>query len=320
MLNKLHKNKPTTSDTILCMENLALIFVAIFLGMLFKRISTFPKDTAITLNLFVIYASLPALILLQVPKLEFSSEVLIPVTVPWAIMGLSALLVLLIGKMFQWDKKTIGALLMVAVLGNTSFVGVPLVTAYYGAEYVPYALIYDQTTSFVALATYGAFVTAYYGEGGDTRLKGILKKILTFPPFLSLHLAFLLSGTTYPPLIESVLEGLAATLVPLALVAVGYQLTFSLPKEEIPPFTTGLLIKLLFAPFIAWVIISMIGGSGMVAKITIFEAGMGPMITAGAMAILSGLAPRLTAAILGIGILVSFLTLPILHTLLKSFP
>jgi predicted permease len=42
------------------------------------------------------------------------------------------------------------------------------------------------------------------------------------------------------------------------------------------------------------------------------EAGMAPMITAGAMASLAGLAPRLSAAIVGYGILVSFFTSAIL--------
>lgn len=299
------------------MENLALLLVTIFLGIAFQRLSIFPKNTAITLNLFVIYISLPATILLQVPKLSFSSELLLPALLPWAIMGLSALLILFLSKMFKWNKSTTGSLMMVAVLGNTSFVGIPMVTTFYGAEFIPYAMIYDQLATFIAAATYGSFITAYYGKGGEANFKSIVKKIITFPPFISLNIAFLLMGVDYPPVVEKVLNGLSVTLVPLALAAVGFQLTFKIPKEDLQPFALAIIIKLIFSPFIAWFMIYLMGVEGKIAEVTIFEAGMAPMITAGAMAILADLSPRLTAAIVGIGILLSLLTLPVLYRIIS---
>jgi malate permease and related proteins len=44
------------------------------------------------------------------------------------------------------------------------------------------------------------------------------------------------------------------------------------------------------------------------ALISIMESGMGPMISAGAVASMAGLAPRLSSAIVGYGILISFFT------------
>lgn len=299
------------------MENLLIILVAVAIGTLFKRFSFFPVDTATTLNLYVIYISLPAMILLQVPRLHFDDQVLIPALVPWAIMALSALAVLLAGKILQWEREVIGSLLMVAVLGNTSFVGVPMVTAYFGEPYVPYALIYDQAATFIAVATYGTLITSIYGDGGSPQIRHILRRIATFPPFIALILAFMLNGVTYPATVTTVLEGFSATLVPLALVAVGFQLVIRLPREYVSPFVGALAIKLALAPILAWSIITLLGAEGVIAQVTIFEAGMGPMITAGAMATLAGLAPRLTSAIVGLGILFSFLTLPVIYALMS---
>jgi len=45
---------------------------------------------------------------------------------------------------------------------------------------------------------------------------------------------------------------------------------------------------------------------------------MPPMVTAGALALLAGLAPELTAALVGLGLMVSFLTLPILFQILQA--
>ena len=44
------------------MENFVLIGVFVLLGMLFRRLKTFPKDSAQVLNMFALYVSLPALI------------------------------------------------------------------------------------------------------------------------------------------------------------------------------------------------------------------------------------------------------------------
>lgn len=296
------------------MEHLAIIFVAIIIGIAFKRFSFFPVDTATTLNLFVIYVSLPATILLQIPKLTFNEEILIPALIPWGVMAFSAFIVLALNRVFQWKREIVGSLLLVAVLGNTSFVGIPMVTAYFGEAFIPYALIYDQTATFIALAVYGSIIIAIYGESGTLRLKNILFKILTFPPFISLILGVFLNGVEYPEWITKVLAGFASTLIPLALVAVGFQLVIKLPKDEFSPFLSALTIKLILSPMIAWLLIRLFANdSGMIAQVTIFEAAMGPMITAGVMATLAGLAPRLTSAIVGLGTLISFASLPLVY-------
>lgn len=45
-------------------------------------------------------------------------------------------------------------------LGNTGFVGIPLVEALLGKEAVAYAILYDQFGTFIALNTLGSFIAA----------------------------------------------------------------------------------------------------------------------------------------------------------------
>ena len=47
------------------------------------------------------------------------------------------------------------------------------------------------------------------------------------------------------------------------------------------------------------------------ARATVLEAAMPPMVTAGALAIAQQLAPRLAAAMVGYSLLLSLLTLPL---------
>ncbi len=82
------------------------------------------------------------------------------------------------------------------------------------------------------------------------------------------------------------------------------------------PFGVGLLLKLVAAPLCALFCCRIFGWQSLAAKVSVFEAGMPPMVTAAALASLAGLAPEFTAALVGYGILFSFVTLPVLFQFL----
>ena len=298
------------------MENFILIVVAIAIGYVLNRLRILPKDAAAVLNKFVIFISLPAMILLQIPKLSLSLDIMIPVIIAWIVMILTAMITLFISKIYHFSKDVTGALMLVAVLTNSSFLGIPIINAYLGDEALPFILVYDQLGTFLALATYGIFVAAYYSNKSDINVQIMVVKILTFPPFISLVIALFLIGIPFPEEITKVLAILANTIIPLALVAVGIQLKLKLPGHEIKPFGMALLIKLVIAPVIALCIVKIAGWTSLAANVSVMEAGMAPMITAGAMASLSGLAPRLSSAIMGYGILISFFTTAVLFKLI----
>ncbi|XPV70409.1 MAG: AEC family transporter [Halarcobacter sp.] len=298
------------------MENFILILLAIALGYGVNRLKIFSKDAATTLNQFVIYISLPAMILLQIPKLSFSMDMLIPIIIAWSVMAITAILTFYISKLLDFSKEVTGCLMLVTILTNSSFLGIPILNAYMGEEALPYVIVYDQLGTFIALATYGTFIASYYSSKSELSFKIIVYKVLTFPPFLSLVVALFLMGVEFNEVITKVLASLASTIVPVALVAVGLQLKLKLAKEEIKPFAVSLGIKLILAPAIAFLICFLFSWDNKVATISIMEAGMAPMITAGAIASMAGLAPRLSSAIVGYGILISFFTTFVLFNLL----
>ncbi len=285
--------------------------------MVIKRLPPFPQETGNVLNLFVIYVSLPALILLKFPELEFTKNLLVPALMPWAMLFFSCIFVLILAKIFKWDRATTGCLLLLIPLGNTSFLGIPMVKAFWGDKVIPYALLYDQLGSFLALATYGSLILALYGtEESKPSLRSVAKKIISFPPFIALTLALFLKTLPYPPIAVNILEMLASTLVPLVMIAVGFQLTLRLDKKVVSQLFTGLSIKLMAAPMAALLLCNMAGLEGKAVQVSIFEAGMPPMVSAGALALLANLSPALSAALVGIGIILCFVTLPILYQLL----
>ena len=63
------------------------------------------------------------------------------------------------------------------------------------------------------------------------------------------------------------------------------------------------------APLLALLLIFLMGANSLAAKVSVFEAGMPSQISAWALAMTAGLAPKLSAMLVGYGILLSFLTL-----------
>ncbi len=124
-------------------------------------------------------------------------------------------------------------------------------------------------------------------------------------------------GVEFHPVLSKVLSSFANTIVPIALVAVGLQLQFKLPREDFKPFSVALFIKLIIAPIIAIIICKIFDWNNQASMVSIMEAAMAPMITAGAIASMAGLAPRLSSAIVGYGILISFVTTGILFKLIS---
>lgn len=299
------------------MENFIITIAYLLIGLGLKRLRAFPEQTGTVLNLFVIYVSLPALVLLKVPELTFSSRILTPVVMPWLMLLASAGLILLLARLLAWDRPTTGCLLLVVPLGNTSFLGIPMVKVFFGEAAIPYVVLYDQFGSFLALATYGSLILGLYSSAGvRPDLTSVLKKIASFPPFLALLAALLLRNFAYPAVATSLLQALAATLVPVVMIAVGYQLTLRLKRAVLGQMGVGLAIKLVAAPLLALLLCRLAGLNDEPARVAIFEAGMPPMVSAGALAILADLSPPLTAALVGLGIILSFVTLPLLYQLL----
>ena len=289
------------------MENILLILFALFLGYMLNRLNIMHKDGSIALNKFVLYVSYPAVVLLQTPKINFSFDLMIPVLIAWIVMTLSAVLILFLSKLFNFTKEVTGSLMLVAVLTNSSFLGIPLIETYMPDEdFMPYLLVYDQLGTFLAFAIYGTFIVSIYTSKTKITFKLITIKVITFPPFLCLIIALFFVGVEFHPTITKVLEAFAITTVPVALVAAGLQMQLKLPKDDIKPFSIALIIKLVFAPIVAIIICKIFGWEGLASDVSILEASMAPMITAGAIAAMAGLAPRLSYAIIGYGILISF--------------
>jgi predicted permease len=121
-----------------------------------------------------------------------------------------------------------------------------------------------------------------------------------------------------PEWIAGGLQRLADALLPLVVLAIGLTLKLALPREELKPLVAGLTLKLAVMPLIALGLAAALGMTGQLHDTVVLESAMPSMITAAALAISHNLAPRLAAAMVGYGILLSLATLPAWTWLLQS--
>lgn len=297
---------------------IGLVLACIALGLLCRRLRAFPDGAALTLNRFVLYISLPALAFFHLHRLELPAaaglSVFLPAAAPWIIFFSAVFFFGLLGRFLGWSRATVGALVLTGGLGNTSFVGFALVEALYGPAGIPTAVVIDQAGSFLVLATAGVIVASFC-SGRAFSWRSVATKVLFFPPFLAMLLAFALRPWRFPTFVYELLERIGATLVPLALVAVGLQLEiFSAARlrQEARWLSWGLGFKLVLAPaLVFWIYAFPLGQSGLPLRVTVAEAAMAPMITAGILAAEHGLRAELAALMVGSGILLSLVTVPL---------
>ena len=296
----------------------ALILAMLVLGKALRWRGVVPDSAPDALNQVVLWVCLPASILLFGPRLSLDPSVLVLVLLPWVLAGLSAAVVWGLSRALRWPEATTGVLLLAVPLGNTSFLGYPLIAALLGPAALPYAVVYDQFGSFLLLSTYGVIVLAWTAHGEPPPPATIARRVLTFPPFVALVLALSIMPPRYPAPVEYALGLLADALLPLAALAVGMQLTLRLPREHLAPLGAGLAGKLLLLPLAAWALTGAMGVGGAIREVAVLQSAMPTMITAMAMAASARLAPALGAALAGYGVLCAALTLPLWRWLLAG--
>lgn len=294
-----------------------LILLMLALGKLCARVRLFPDNAAEVLNQFALYICLSAAVLRYGSKLEIGPQILSIAIVPWILGAIGVGFVLVLQRSFGWSRDVTAVLMLSVVLGNTSYLGYPLVQAMLGDAALPYAVIYDQFGSFLILSTFGLIVLARSSGEAPPSVGQLTRRIFSFPPFIALLLALTVFPAHPPDAIDGVLQRLSDALLPIVALAVGLQIKFRLPRHALAPLGAGIALKLVVMPALALAGVWMVGMPPLMANAVVLEAAMPTMITAAALAISHRLAPTFAAAIVGYSLVLSLLSLPLWNLLLR---
>lgn len=289
------------------MINFVIIGICIIAGILFRQSKTLPPDAHKGINAWIIYLAMPAVSLKYLPHIQWTSHLLLPAMMP-VIIWLGAWLYIKIYALRSGiDKATEGALKISAGVSNTGFIGFPLIMAYFSEKELGIAIICDQV-GFTLLSTAGIIVAINSSKKQNLSASVVLKKLLRFPPFLAC-----VAALTLPPYInfsyaDPLFDKLAITVGPLALFSIGLQLKLEGWRSEWKNLSIALIYKLLIAPLLLLIVALVLHQKGIVSQISIFEAAMPTVLTAAVIADEYNLRPKLSSQIIGIGIILSFVT------------
>ena len=296
------------------MSNLLLLVVCLVVGMLLRRSTRTPVDAHQALNAVILHVSLPAVTLRSLHTFDFGSNELWPVLMPWALFAVGAAAFWAVGRWLRLPRASVGALTLVGGLGNTSFVGLPMIESLHGRDGFGLGLLIDQLGSYLVLATVGVFVAAVYAGNTPSPGKVILRKIVTFPPLIALVFAVALRPLPFPWAVDAVLARVGDTLAPLALLSVGLQLRLGAVRSQARLLSIGLAYKLVACPAIVFAVLWLLHAEvDMTSRVSMIEAAMPPMIGAGIVAAEARLDAPLVSTMIGLGIPMGLLTATLWH-------
>ena len=131
------------------------------------------RKAARLLNRWVIWVAMPTLVMVKIHSLpDFSfgdPKVWLPVAQPWLHFAIVFIGLRALARARSWSRPLAGAMILTVGLGNTSFVGIPLLNAILGPTAIPTAILLDQWGSFLVLTTLGMTVAHAFSPRPSTR-------------------------------------------------------------------------------------------------------------------------------------------------------
>ena len=277
------------------------VFLTVSIAYILKRLGLFSEEHSKVLVNYVLYFALPLLSFKTAHSIGLSKEVAFIGVGAWLVIALCILTSYLVGKALKLKKSDLRTLMMASAFGNTAFLGYPYSFTYFGEEGLKYAVIYDSVGSFLAVSSLGFFIVS-----GSLQLRSII----FFPPFLGLLFGFLLRAYELPTFFWKFVDFSIASLLPVVLFSLGLSLEFSHVGKGLKLLATAVGIKMFLSPLFALLVFKALPVSETAYRVSVLESAMPTMITASLLVLRYGLNHSLAFASAGLGILLSFLSIP----------
>lgn len=249
-------------------------YVAI--GYVLRRSGLLGAEDARPLNSLLVYVALPALIFGTVhdATLDWSFAALPGIAWVVVLVGLAASFA--VTRALKLDGPRTGAFMLVAVFGNTAYMGYPVATALLGDAGLVRAIISDIFGNTIAIISLGTFVVSRFGQRGVK--VNPLREVLTFPPFIALAAALALHSVAIPTALSAWLDALGMLVVPMIMISVGLTLKPAALGGHLRPALMVAVLKLVVLPLLAWGLALLVLDDPASARIAVLEAGVPSMM------------------------------------------
>lgn len=296
-------------------ETILSIIVMVILGYLMRRWGILKAGDAQSLNKIVVNVAIPSMIFLAMYHADLS---VLPSLTP---IPLVCIMVAAItgGLAYVWTKikrfpeKTRWSIIIPSAMLNSGFLGYPIALGVFGGDGLVRAIFYDMGSILVFIG-FGIILLFIFGG----RYQDILKRALIFPPLWGIILGIAANyfAISLGFMADDVLNYLSGAAIPLIMISLGLSLEFKGIKEHFESAAMASFIRLIISPAIAFLIVLMVGLTGLERNVTIIQAAMPSAMLSMVLAINYDLDLKLTAACVFLSTILSLLTLPLVLALI----
>lgn len=291
------------------------IILMICIGYALKRIDFLSEKDINPLNKIVMNILLPCMIfsalyssdLSLIPKLGIFPFVIL---ISSFVTGLVSFLIL---KKLGYDDKKLWSVLVTVMIANTAFMGYPVNLGIFGHEGFLRAIFCDIATMCIFLILSFVLVIKFGGT-----VKKAVRKIALFPPLWAIVFGLGLNILNVPigPVLNNTVNYLGNGAIPLIMISLGLSIDLAglSRSKSMVAFTS--IMKLLFFPAIAFIVVLFLGLSDLQYTVAIVEAAMPSGMLSLVLAITYNLDYQLTSDCILINTVISLITLPIIIMIL----
>ena len=283
-----------------------------------------PKDVPAALGKFLFWVGVPISIVAFVRHADLSGPIWIAPLVAWAAILLGAaiacaFIALEVHRVRLTSptvvpplirKPTQGSFLLASMVGNTGYVGYPVILAILGQQYFAWALFYDLLGTMFGAYGLGVVMAARFGSNGRLR-PDLTRTMLTNPALWSFALALTSREIPFPAPIEWGLPKAAWMAIALSLVLIGMRLSQLSSWRGLPHVWISLAIKMLLVPLILGYALQFLGLSGAPRLVIVLQMAMPPAFATLILGEAFHLDRDLTVAALAIGSIGFLFMLPL---------
>jgi len=227
------------------------LILIVAVGILLRRLHVLSTEDTTSIRKFVFNVSLPALTFISL----YSNP--IPIKALWLIPGVIVIQVL--GYLtFRLVPMRYRETVFSGFLGNTAFMGYPVVQAILGQGALPLAVIYEQTHSFMVLSVW------------------VHKNARNFinPPLVAMLLALILKRVALPQFFTDACQLVGNSTSPLAMLFVGLTVDLDFNWRALIPAS----IKLALVPAMALALTLVLPVAGDIRSVFILQSAMPTMV------------------------------------------
>lgn len=285
----------------------------ILLGMFLKQKEFLQEDAQETLSNIVLYIALPSMIFINLRQANISQEMLF-----LPILGIATSFILLIiaylyCRSRNYSKKRAWTIMIASSIMNTGFIGFPVSLGVFGNEGFLNAIFFDLATS-TMIVVYGVILAKEFG--GDRR--EVIKNTITFIPLWAVIFGLLFNVFNIPLVyvVENILDYFGQATIPLIMLAIGLSLDYKNIKSCLSDSIAVSIFKLVLAPLIIFVMLSLLKIRGMAFNIAILEAAMSTAGNSLVLAVQYDLDADLMSSLIFVTVVLSVVTLTVIISLL----